>query len=101
VRERIKNAVNEPTYLMAPVKIIAVYEAYNMNTAKLELLLHKIFGKACLNIDIFGKDGQRYVPKEWFVVPIDVVEEAITFILNGEIINYRHDADSEQIVLKA
>lgn len=99
VRERIKNAVNEPTYLMAPVKIVSVYETYNMNTAKLELLLHKFFGKACLNIDIFGKDGQRYTPREWFIAPIEVIEQTVGLIVSGEIVNYRYDYDNELLVL--
>lgn len=100
VRERIKNAINEPTYLMAPVKIVAVYEAYNINTQKLEQLLHKFFGNSCLNIDIFGADRKRYSPREWFIAPLEVIESAIGLILTGEIVNYRYDADSEQIVLK-
>jgi hypothetical protein len=100
VRERIKNAVNEPTYLMAPVKIVAIYEAYNMNTAKLELLLHKFFGNSCLNIDIFGTDGHRYSPREWFIAPLEVIESAIGLILTGEIVNYRYNVDTEKIVLK-
>ncbi len=98
VRERIKNAINEPTYLMAPVKIVSVYETYNMNTAKLELLLHKFFGKACLNIDIFGKDGQRYTPREWFIAPIEVIEQTVGLIVSGEIVNYRYDYDNELLV---
>ncbi len=98
VRERIKNAANEPTYLMAPVKIVAVYEAYNMNTQKLELLLHKFFGKACLNIDIFGKDGQRYTPREWFVAPVEIIERVIGLILTGEIVNYKYDDTHETLM---
>lgn len=100
VRERVKNAINEPTYLMAPVKIVAVYEAYNINTQKLEQLLHRFFGNSCLNIDIFGADGKRYSPREWFIAPLEVIESAIGLILTREIVNYRYDADSEQIVLK-
>lgn len=99
VRERIKNAVNEPTYLMAPVKIVAVYEAYNMNTQKLELLLHKFFGKACLNIDIFGANGERFMPREWFVAPLDIIEQVIELIITGEIVNYRYDDKNEKLIL--
>lgn len=98
VRERIKNAINEPTYLMAPVKIVAVYEAYNMNTQKLELLLHKFFGKTCLNIDIFGKDGQRFTPREWFVAPLKIIERVIGLILTGEIVNYKYDDTNETLI---
>jgi len=69
-----------------------------MNTQKLELLLHKFFGKACLNIDIFGKDGQRYTPREWFVAPVEIIERVIGLILTGEIVNYKYDDTHETLM---
>lgn len=99
VKERIKNAINEPTYLMAPVKIVAVYETYNMNTQKFEQLLHKFFANVCLNVDIFGADGKRYVPREWFIVPLNIVEEVIDLIINGEIVNYKYNYQNETLAL--
>ncbi len=99
VKERIKNAINEPTYLMAPVRIVAVYETYNMNTQKFEQLIHRFFGKVCLNVDIFGADGARYTPREWFIVPLEVIEQAIELIISGEIVSYRYDAQNEALVL--
>lgn len=100
VKERIKNAINEPTYLMAPVKIVSVYEAYNMNTQKFEQLIHRFFGKVCLNVDIYGDDGKRYIPREWFIAPLNVIEQAIEFIITGEIVNYRYDEKNDELVLK-
>lgn len=99
VKERIKNAVTEPTYLMAPVRIISVYETYNMNTQKFEQLIHRFFGKACLNVDIFGNNGKRYTPREWFIAPLNVIEQAIEFIITGEIVNYRYDEKNEKLSL--
>lgn len=99
VKERIKNAINEPTYLMAPVKIVSVYETYNMNTQKFEQLIHKFFGKVCLNVDIFGESGKRYTPREWFILPLEVIEQVIELIITGEIINYRYDIKTEELVL--
>jgi hypothetical protein len=99
VRERIKNASNEPTYLMAPVKIVTVYETYNMNIQKFEQLIHKFFGKVCLNIDIFGNDGERFTPREWFVVPLEVIEQVIELIITEDIVHYRYDDINEELVL--
>ncbi|MDD2790345.1 MAG: GIY-YIG nuclease family protein [Sulfurimonas sp.] len=99
VKERIKNAINEPTYLMAPVRIVSVYETYNMNTHKFEQLIHRFFGKVCLNIDIFGSDEKRYTPREWFILPLEVIEKAIELIITGEIVNYRYDENKEVLVL--
>lgn len=99
VKERIKNAATEPTYLMAQVRVISVYETYNMNTQKFEQLIHRFFGKVCLNIDIYGDDGKRYTPREWFIAPLEVIEQAIEFIITGEIVNYRYDEKNEELVL--
>lgn len=96
--ERIKNAKNEATYLFADVIKIESQAIYNRNAAKLEQLLHRFFASACLNIDIYDKDGKRYVPREWFVVPIEVIREAIELIMNEEIINYIYDKENKIII---
>lgn len=98
VEQRIKSAENEPTYLMAPVHIEEAYQCYNMNPQKLEQLLHTFFGSSCLNIDIFDGDGQRHTPREWFIAPLDIIEQTIHFVLNGDIVNYRYDSDKQEIV---
>ena len=100
VQERIKNAEKEPTYLMAPVIIKGAWQCYNMNPQKLEQLLHNFFGNSCLEIDVFDEKGKRHTPREWFIAPITVIEQAIELIINGKIINYKFDADNMTIVLK-
>lgn len=97
VKERVKNAAKEPTYLMAPVKIISVFETYNMNTQKFEQLIHKFFSQVCLNIDIFGNANERFTPREWFVVPLEIIEKVIELILNGDIVDYRYDHEHEEL----
>lgn len=101
VEERIKNASIEPTYLMADVKVVMAYQCYNMNPQKLEKLVHGFFGQACLNIDVFDKNGNRHTPREWFIAPLHVIEQAIHFIIAGTIINYKYDFDSEEIIEKS
>lgn len=98
VEDRIKNASQEPTYLMADVRIIMVYKCYNMNTQKLELFLHNFFGSSCLNIDVFDKNGNRHTPREWFIAPIEIIEQAIHLIISGDIVNYRYDSVNKKII---
>lgn len=100
VEERIKYAAREPTYLMAPVSLIASYQCFNLDPQKFELLLHKFFAAACLNLDVFDQNGQRHTPREWFVVPIWTINRAIELLMNGEIINFRYDHDQQEIVEK-
>lgn len=100
VEERIRGAENEPTYLMAPVKIITSFKCYNMNIIKLESLLHNFFGQSCLDIEITDKNGNRHKPREWFIAPLEIIEEAIKLILNGQIINYKYDNINQSITYK-
>lgn len=100
VDDRIKNAKNEATYLFADVKKIATYKVYNRNADKLENLLHRFFANACLDIDLFNDKGQRLNPREWFVVPFEVIEETIQLILNENIVNYEYNTELKKIKLK-
>lgn len=100
VQERIKNAENEPTYLMAPVKIESSWMCYNMNAKKFEQLIQRFFGNSCLEIDVFDNNGLRHSPREWFIVPLKAIEQAITLIISGDIINYRYNKENEIIIKK-
>lgn len=100
VDERLKNAKNEPTYLMAEVEQIAIYKCLNMNTQKLEQILHQFFGKSCLNIEVIGNDGKVHTPREWFIAPLEVIKQAIFMIVSGEIIYYKYDEKEEIIKVK-
>lgn len=98
VETRIKNAKQDPTYLMADVKTVAAYEVYNVNPHKLEQLIHKFFGNSCLDMEIYDGNGKLYKPREWFIAPLEVIEETINLIVSGKIIHYKYDENNEKIV---
>jgi hypothetical protein len=100
VERRIANARLDPTYLMADVEIVATYELYNVNRAKLETLIHKVFGAARLDIEIKDRFGQPIVPKEWFLVPLFAVDEAVTRIKDGTITGYVYDPQTARLALR-
>jgi hypothetical protein len=81
VEERIKNAISDPTYLMAAVELVMTFKCYNMNTHKFEKLLHDYFGDSCLEIEIFDKNGYRHSPREWFTVSLSEIEEFVEAIM--------------------
>jgi hypothetical protein len=98
VKDRLANVETDPTFLLAPVNVVTVFDTVNLNPQKLEALIHQFFGHARLQIDIVL--GRSVTPREWFVVPIDFVREAIARILDGTIVNYRYDHLSRKIVLR-
>lgn len=100
-KQRIQSAAQEPTYLMAGVAVVSEFQTYNLNPQKLELLLHTFFAESCLNIDIFDKGGVRYTPREWFVVPLHIIEIALKFLISGEIVHYRYDSRKQEILPKS
>lgn len=83
VESRIANAKNEPTYLCADVEVVATWKVYNVKSSTFEALIHKLFASLQLQVTI---DGHR--PKEWFIVPLKVINEAVNAIISGKPIEY-------------
>lgn len=92
VEKRIAGAQLQPTFLMANVEIVATYDLFNINRTKLENLIHRIFEPARLEIEILDRFGRPVQPREWFLVPFFVIEEAIERIKDGTISSYIYDA---------
>ena len=98
VQERIARAKHDPTFLMADVEEIATYKLYNINRGKLEHLIHRIFAPARLQIEIRDRFGNPVVPREWFLVPLSVIGEAVEKISEGTITEYRYDTATASLV---
>lgn len=100
VTDRIQNAVQEPTYLMADVVPVVDWQTYNLNPQKFEQLIHTFFAEACIELDVFDNDGKRHTPREWFDVPVHIIEAAVDLLTSGEIVNYRYNHAKQEIVGK-
>lgn len=98
VEKRIASAAGSPTYLMAPVEIVADYRVYNLRASALEHLLHRVFASVRLDITQIDRAGKNYDPSEWFVVPLNVINQAISMIMSGEITDYVYDPAVQQLV---
>lgn len=98
VARRLANAKLDPTFLMADVEIVATYELYNINRTRLENLIHRVFGAARLEIEIKDRFGQPVIPREWFLVPLFVIREAIDRIKDGTITDCRYDPKKAALV---
>ena len=99
VTNRVKNAATDPTYLMAPVKIIEDYRLTgDYNPQKVEDLIHQIFGHAKIDLQTIAADGTPYTPQEWYSAPLAAIVEAIDLIGTGEIVNYHYDSAAQAIM---
>lgn len=91
VERRIFNARLDPTFLLADVEVVATYKLSNINRVKLENLIHRIFDPARIDIEIKDRFGNPVVPREWFLVPRFVIDEAVSRIKDGTITEYKYD----------
>ena len=98
VEKRIAGAQLQTTFLMAKVDVVATYELYNINRSKLETLLHRIFAPAQLDIEIPDRLGRPMKPREWFLVPLFAIEEAVERIKDGTISHYVYDPSIAELV---
>lgn len=98
IGRRIAGARLQPTFLMADVEVVATYELYNINRSRLENLIHRVFGAARLEIEIKDRFGQPVIPREWFLVPLFVIREAIERIKDGTITGYRYDPKQASLI---
>jgi hypothetical protein len=91
VERRISNARLDPTFLMADVEIVTTYKLLNINRVKLENLLHRVFERARLDVEITDRFGNPVTPREWFLVPLFVIDDVVDKIRDGSITDYRYD----------
>lgn len=97
INKRIVNAKNDPTFLMAGVEVVATYKLANIKRHKLENLIQSFFKNAKLDIDIKDRFGKRVNPKEWFLVPIFIIDEVVEKIKDGTIEDYYYDVKSASL----
>lgn len=98
VETRIVNANLDPTFLLADVEIIATYVLYNVNRVKLENLIHRVFDPAQLDIEIKDRFGNPVKPREWFLVPLFVIDEVVKRIKDGSITQFVYDPAAAKLV---
>jgi hypothetical protein len=95
VEQRIANAEHDPTYLMAPVKIVATYKVVNMNSQMFEDLIHQLLMSVQFQVYVYDEQGIEHQPQEWFVVPLPVVDVIIQKIMDGSIVGYTYNPQLE------
>jgi hypothetical protein len=98
IETRIANAENDATYLLAKVEVVASYRLAGVNRTRMEGLFHRMFAAARLDITINDRFGKPVQPKEWFLVPLHVIDEAVQRIVDGSITGFVYDPKKASLV---
>lgn len=98
--KRVVNAAHAKTYLNAPVKIVAEYGVPAAIASGVEMAIHHFFAAARLNVT-YERDGESITSAdEWFSVPLQVIDEAISLLEAETITNYEYDPLTETIRIR-
>ena len=98
VQTRIADAENDATYLLAPVEIVAEYKLHNLSRTRMENIFHRLFSAVQLDLTIEDRFGKPVKPREWFVVPLHVIDEAVERIRDGTITRFVYDGQTASLV---
>lgn len=98
VETRIAGAQNDATYLLAEVDVVATYKLHNLNRTRLENIFHRLFGAAQIDLTIEDRFGHPVKPREWFLVPLHVIDEAVQRIRDGSITDVLYDPKTARLV---
>ena len=98
VEARIAGAEKDATYLLAGVEVVATYKLHNLNRVKLESIFHRLFGAAQLELTIEDRFGNPVKPREWFLVPLQVIDEAVQRIRDGSITETIYDPKTARLM---
>lgn len=98
VEARVASADKSATYLLADVEVIATYRVYGVNCRQLEALLHKVFAPALLDLKLQDRFGNPVKPREWFLLPLSVIDEAVQHIREGSIVGMRYDPSLGRLI---
>ena len=98
IENRIANASNQSTYLLADVQVVVTYELTGINRIKLENLLHRVLAPAQLDLTIEDRFGKPVKPREWFLVPLHILDDVIKHVRDGSITDVVYDPATAELV---
>jgi hypothetical protein len=101
VKKRLAGAKKDPTFLRADVEVVGSYKLANIHRGKLEALLHQFFADARIDVELNDRFAEKVEPREWFLVPLQCIQQAIALLASGAIDRCVYDRDQASILDRA
>lgn len=98
VEARIAGASDDATFLLAGVDVIATYRLYDVNRPKLEALIHRVLNAVRFDVALPDRFGKLVHPREWFMVPLPIIDEIVQRIGDGTLAGYVYDPTKATLV---
>ncbi|WP_083274612.1 GIY-YIG nuclease family protein [Novosphingobium resinovorum] len=100
VEARIAGAADDATYLLAGVDVVATYKLYDINRPRLEALIHRVLDSVRFDAKIPDRFGKLVRPREWFMVPLHIIDEIVGRIGDGTLAGMTYDPASVMLCRK-
>lgn len=97
VDKRFKEASNDPAFLMNKAEKIKVIPLHGIKVSSVEAAIHSLFEKCKLKMKVTDNKGIDRTPTEWYLVPLDVINDAIALIEDEIIQDYYYDPENQII----
>ena len=101
IEARVAGAEKSATYLLAGVEVVATYKLFYINRRRLEALIHRVFASAQIDLTITDRFGNLVKPREWFLVPLAVIDEAVDRIRDQTIVDFQYEPADGRLVTVA
>jgi hypothetical protein len=101
VDTRIAGAADDATYLLADVDVVATYTLHDVHRSRLEALIHRVLGRVRYDVEIPDRFGKAVRPREWFLVPLAIIDEIVERIGNGTLAGMIYDPKTATLVAEA
>lgn len=98
VEARIAGAADDATYLLADVDVVATYKLYDVHRSRLEALIHRVLNKVRFDAEIPDRFGKLVRPREWFLVPLPIIDEIVARTADGTLAGMIYDPQSIALI---
>lgn len=101
VETRIVGAADDATYLLADVDVVATYTLHDVHRSRLEALIHRVLDRVRYDVEIPDRFGKPVRPREWFLVPLAIINEIVDRIGDGTLAGMAYDPKTAELVAEA
>lgn len=77
---------------------MATYKLYDVHRSRLEALIHRVLNKVRFEAGIPDRFGKPVRPREWFLVPLPIIDEIVARTADGTLAGMIYDPKSVALI---
>jgi hypothetical protein len=98
VEARVAGAADDATFLLADVDVVATYKLFDVQRSGLERLIHRVLDSVRFDTAIPDRFGKLIRPREWFLVPLPIIDEIVRRLIDGSLAGKTYDRTTAALI---